>query len=57
MSSPSPIESFSHLNESLNSFLWGPYVLLPLLIVVGVYLGVRLGKGFFRGEAYRPPDE
>lgn len=38
----SPIETFRHLHESLNSFLWGPYALLPLLLGAGIYVTFRL---------------
>lgn len=34
--------------DSIVSFVWGPFFLIPLLLIVGVYLTVRLGGLQFR---------
>lgn len=41
--------------EALDSFIWGPYLLIPLLLGVGLYLTIRLGGlQFFKlGAALR----
>lgn len=37
------MESLSAFLEAVDSFVWGPYLLIPLLLGVGVYLTLRLG--------------
>lgn len=36
------------LLNSINSFVWGPFLLLPLLLITGLYLTIRLGGLQFR---------
>lgn len=40
--------------KTINSFVWGPYLLVPLLLLTGLYLTVRLGGLQFRvlGHAF-----
>ncbi|MFH1681588.1 MAG: alanine/glycine:cation symporter family protein [Candidatus Eisenbacteria bacterium] len=43
MTSESLAGTIGSINESFNSFLWGPYALLPLLLGAGLYVSIRLG--------------
>src|SRR5690554_3262615 len=42
------MESLQGILNNLNGFVWGPYFLLPLLLLTGLYLTVRLGGLQFR---------
>lgn len=42
------MESLQGVLNSINSFVWGPYLLLPLLLLTGLYLTIRLGGLQFR---------
>lgn len=42
------MESLQGILNSINSFVWGPYLLLPLLLLTGLYLTLRLGGLQFR---------
>lgn len=41
METPSIIDAIGQANETINSIVWGPYVLLPLIVGVGIYLTLR----------------
>lgn len=36
------LETLSNINGEVNSFIWGPWLLIPLLLGVGLYLTIRL---------------
>ncbi|MFA5630668.1 MAG: amino acid carrier protein [Porticoccaceae bacterium] len=42
------MESLQGALNTINGFVWGPYLLLPLLLLTGLYLTVRLGGLQFR---------
>ena len=42
------MESLQGMLNSINGFVWGPYLLLPLLLLTGLYLTIRLGGLQFR---------
>lgn len=42
------MEQLQNILNSINGFVWGPYLLLPLLLLTGLYLTVRLGGLQFR---------
>ncbi|UUD62182.1 sodium:alanine symporter family protein [Pseudomonas seleniipraecipitans] len=48
------MESFLAVLSSINSFVWGPFLLIPLLLLTGLYLTIRLRGLQFRvlGHAF-----
>ena len=48
------MDSFLALLSSINSFVWGPFLLIPLLLLTGLYLTIRLRGLQFRvlGHAF-----
>ena len=48
------MEHFLSLLSAINSFIWGPFLLIPLLLLTGLYLTVRLRGIQFRvlGHAF-----
>ncbi len=38
-----PMNAVVHVFETISGFVWGPFLLIPLLLGVGLYLTVRLG--------------
>ena len=49
------MESFHNLIATLSGFVWGPYLLLPLLLGAGAYLmiGLRFMPLRYMGMAFR----
>lgn len=42
------MESVEFVLDRINSFVWGPFLLIPLLLLTGIYLTARLGALQFR---------
>lgn len=42
------MEQLQTLLNAINSFIWGPFLLIPLLLLTGLYLTIRLGGLQFR---------
>lgn len=42
------MEQLHTLLSAINSFIWGPFLLIPLLLLTGLYLTIRLGGLQFR---------
>jgi AGCS family alanine or glycine:cation symporter len=42
------MQSVEVVLDRINSFVWGPFLLIPLLLLTGIYLTVRLGALQFR---------
>lgn len=43
------MDSFNAVISKIDSFVWGPYFLIPLLVGTGVFMTLRLGLIQFRG--------
>src|SRR5690554_5730811 len=42
------MEQLQTLLNAINTFIWGPFLLIPLLLLTGLYLTIRLGGLQFR---------